>query len=145
MKKSASLFLVFSILILSGNLIAKEKKFKFNLAINKAELPRLDLDSFSLNRDFLFSLEKTLYKNPPVFNKVKLYFYEDSNFWEGAKKGALKGALIGGGLIAIAILTSESDDSGLRIGPGPFVLILVGAAVGAVVGAVIGGITEVIS
>ena len=146
MRKAISLFLVFSVLVLSGSLFANEKAYEFSLAIKKAELPKFDLDPVALKRDFLSSLEQTSLTNPPVYSQENFNFYRNSNFWEGAKKGALKGVLIGG-IIWLAYISNSESDSGSSFGgiSPAFESFLFIAAVGAVMGGLIGGIVEIIS
>jgi hypothetical protein len=144
MKKFTSLFLVFSLLLLSGGLFANEKENEFSLAIKNVKLPKLDLDSFSANRDFLFSIDLSLLTSLPKYNNVSLNYSESSSFW----KGAWKGALIGGAVMAVlALITCKPDDSlGYKIITMGFScgqIVLLSFVGGAVIGGIIGGIIEV--
>jgi hypothetical protein len=129
MRRFTAVLLVLSIIGLSGNLIANEKKYEFNLLRTNTELPKANSDSITLKRGFLFSFEQTLQAKLPVYNNMDFNFSENSDFWRGARIGAL----IGG--VAFAVLASRNTLSGLEEES-----FLIGAAVGIVLGGLVGGI-----
>jgi hypothetical protein len=137
MKKVLALFLVFSILALSGNLYAKERKGA-ELIIHKKDRVAVHGELIAMKKDSL------LLKEADSGTDNSMFFAEIREIKIVRKTKAGTGALIGslalGGLTAIGFLTS--DDLWLPAVPGGVAgyIILIGG-LGGLIGAGLGAIS----
>jgi hypothetical protein len=150
MKKIIFLFLVFYLLALSGNLMAEEWGHGFTLVSQKTDgrqimdkfMPVKRPSSLLLKPEFsigVFNHNKDFYN----FNFTEELKWVKKPNWGKFWKGAMYGALIGGGSLAIiGYLSGDDEPSGtLDI----FVMTaeqkaLWGALIGGIIGGVIGGL-----
>ncbi len=157
MKKFIALFLIFSPVLLSGNLVAKEWKHSFSLKTQKAKewkygftlstqktTEQLIMDKFtSEKKNSIILLEPKFemdvsFANRITFNTGEIF---SSKFW----KGFLYGGLIGGAAGALMGLISGDDilSGWFAMTAGQKAVAL--GAVGFVVGGVIGGIIAAVT
>ncbi len=150
MKKIIFLFLVFYLLALSGNLMAEDWGHGFTLVSQKTDgrqimdkfMPVKRPSSLLLKPEFsigVFNHNKDFYN----FNFTEELKWVKKPNWGKFWKGAMYGALIGGGSLAIiGYLSGDDEPSGtLDI----FVMTaeqkaLWGALIGGIIGGVIGGL-----
>lgn len=150
MKKFTALFLIFSLVVLSGNLVAKEWKHSFSLKTQKAKDWKygFTLSTHKTTEQHIMEKFAPQKKNSlillepksetdvsfPNMNNINIAVIRSSEFW----KGFLYGALIGGTAVALLLLVSGDDEGGfLAITAGHVVLF------GVVIGGVIGGLIAV--
>jgi len=150
MKKIIFLFLVFYLLALSGNLMAEEWGHGFTLVSQKTDgrqimdkfMPVKRPSSLLLKPEFsigVFNHNKDFYN----FNFTEELKWVKKPNWGKFWKGAMYGALIGGGSLAIIGYLSGDDE------PSGWIDIFVmtaeqkalwGALIGGIIGGVIGGL-----
>lgn len=156
MKKIIALLLIFSPVLLSGNLIAKEWKHSFSLKTQKVNewkygftlstqktTEQLIMKKFTPEKKNSIILLEPKFEMDVSFlhlNNINIGEIIGSKFW----KGFLYGGLIGGATGAFVGLISGDDEGGwFAMTAGDKALI--GAALGIVIGGVIGGIIAVVT
>jgi len=149
-KKFVSLFFIFSLFSLSGNLMAEEWGQGFTLESQKTDSQQI-IDKFIVAKRASFLLLKPEL-SIGVFNQSKdfcnIMFYEEPKWvekpnWGKFWKGAMYGALIGGGSLAvIGFMSGDDEPSGMldifAMTAGQKALC--GALIGGVIGGIIGGL-----
>ncbi len=152
MKKFIALLLIFSPVLLSGNLVAKEWKHSFSLKTQKAKewkygftlstqktTEQYIMEKFTPEKkNSIILLEPKFEMDVSFANGININF--SSEFW----KGFLYGGLIGGAAGALMGFISGDDRSGWFAWTAGQKAVGFGA-VGFVVGGVIGGIIAVVN
>ena len=145
-KKLVSLFFILSLFSLSGNLVADEWSQGFTLVNQKKDSQQI-MDKFTvvkrpssllLKPEFSIGVFK---HNKPLYNfkyAQELKWVKKPN-WGKFWKGAMYGALIGGGSLAI-IGFLDGDDKPVFLAFSAEEKALMGLVIGGIVGGLIGGL-----
>jgi hypothetical protein len=138
-KKFVSLFLVFSLMMLSVNLYAKERRGA-KLLITKKDGGKIEGELIAVKEDSLLILTKWLERDESIdIADVEVITIVKKS---EAGKGPLYGLLIGGGLggaaAASAIIRSEGDTAPWEGILATALYVAIGGAVGYLIGGIIG-------